>query len=78
MSKNQEINHMANNIIQVHDGKFFFNFREASKIIGCGRNTFANLLHNQGILVRKVGPSKLVSAYDIASVMCSDRVAPID
>jgi len=78
MSKNKEIDHMAINIMQMHDGKAYFNFREASKIIGCGRNTFANLLHNQGILVRKVGPSKRVSAYDIATIMCSDRVAPIN
>jgi beta-N-acetylglucosaminidase len=78
MSRNAEIKVMAELIMRIHDGKAYYNFGDVSRIIGCGINTVAHLLHNQGILVRKVGPSKRVSAYDIAEIMYSKRVPPID
>ncbi len=78
MSAKSEITAMAQAIIEAHAGQAYYNFEQASKIIGCGRNTLAHHLHSAGILVKKVGPSKRVSAYDLASCMYSGRIAPID
>lgn len=73
-----EVRATAELIIKTHDGQAYFNFGEISKILGCGINTVPALLHNSGITVKKVGPSKRVSAYEIAALMCSKRIAPID
>ena len=73
-----EIKIMAESIIKTHDGQAYYNFGQVSKIIGCGINTVAHLLHNSGVVVKRVGPSKRVSAYDIAYVMHRTRVAAID
>lgn len=73
-----EVKAMADSIIKAHDGQAYFNFGQTSKIIGCGINTLPHLLHNSGIIVKRVGPSKRISAYDIAELMCIGRVAAID
>ena len=73
-----EIKVMAEAIINAHKGQAYFNFGEAHKIIGCGINTLPHLLHTSGIIVKRVGPSKRISAYDIAELMCTGRVAAID
>ncbi len=78
MSAKSEITTMAHAIIKTHDGQAYYNFEQASKIIGCGRNTIAHCLHRAGVLVKKVGPSKRISAYDLAEFMYYDRIAPID
>ena len=75
---NKDITLMAEAIIKAHDGKAYYNIGEVSKIIGCGANTVPALLHESGITVRRVGPSKRISAYDIAELMCKDKIAPID
>ena len=69
---------MAESIMKTHDGKAYFNFSDVSKIIGCSINTIPALLHESGIIVKRVGPSKRISAYNIAEIMCSKRIAPID
>ena len=74
----QEIKANAESIIKAHDGQAYFNFRQASRIIGCGINTMPSLLHNSGVIVKRVGPSKRISAYDIAELMCTGRIAAID
>jgi hypothetical protein len=76
MPKKSEAHIMAEAIISQHDGQAYYNFSEVGKIIGCGRNTVALVLDKAGILVKKVGPSKRVSAYDIASLMCLQRTVP--
>ena len=73
-----EIKSLGDSIVRTHDGRTFFNLSEACEIIGCGPNTLPALLHAHGIAVKKVGPSKRINAYDIAEVMCSKRIAPID
>jgi beta-N-acetylglucosaminidase len=73
-----EVKMIADSIIQAHDGQAYYNFGEVSKIIGCGINTVSHMLHNSGIIVKRVGPSKRISAYDIADLMCTGRVAVID
>lgn len=78
MSRVSEAQIMAEAIINAHGGKAFFNFGETSKIIGCGINTIPSLLYESGILVKKVGPSKRISALDIAMLMTQERIAPID
>lgn len=78
MSRQDEIKAMAEVIIRTHDGQAYFNFGEVSKIIGCGANTVAYILHQSGVLVKRVGPSKRVSAYGLAEFMHSKRIAPID
>lgn len=78
MSTKSEIAAMAKIIVETHGGQVYFNFDQASKIIGCGRNTIAHCLHRAGVLVKKVGPSKRISAYDLAEFMYYDRIAPID
>jgi hypothetical protein len=70
-----EIKAMADLIIKAHDGQAFYNYKQVAKIIDCGVNTVPGLLHNNGIIVKRVGPSKRISAYDIAELMCTGRVA---
>jgi hypothetical protein len=76
MSK-QEIDAMAKLIIETHNGKAYFNFTEASKIIGCGINTVPKKLNDAGVLVSRVGPSKRISAYDLAETMNRHRVSAV-
>lgn len=78
MPRIPDVQILADTIIRTHDGKAYYNFTEVKEIIGCGINNVPRVLHDAGILVKKVGPSKLVSAYDIATAMHSDRIAPID
>ena len=54
MSAKSEIATMAQAIIEAHDGQAYYNFEQASKIIGCGRNTLAHHLHIAGILIKKL------------------------
>ncbi|NTW04560.1 MAG: helix-turn-helix domain-containing protein [Peptococcaceae bacterium] len=72
------VKELGDAIVRMHDGQMFFNFTEVAAIIGCGVNTVSALLHSHGITVKKVGPSKRVSAYDLAEVMIKDRISPID
>lgn len=74
----KEIKAIGDGIIRAHNGQAFFNMTEAHKIIGCGENTITALVHSHGITVKPVGPSKRISAYDIAEIMCSNRIAPTD
>jgi hypothetical protein len=76
VSRRGEVKEMAQAIIEHNDGQAYFNIQEASKIVGCGRNTLIAGLTDAGISVKRVGPSKRVSAYDLAIYMCIDRVAP--
>ena len=78
MSNKAEIQSMTNALIESHDGQAYFNFGEVSKIIGCGINTVPVILRNAGITVKKIGPSKRVSAYDLALFMASSRISPVD
>jgi hypothetical protein len=74
----KEIATMTEAIIRAHGGKAYFNMTEARKIVGCGENTIATFLHSKGITVQRVGPSKRISAYDLALAMSTGRVAPIE
>ncbi len=78
MAHEKEINAMAAAIVQAHDGKAYFNFREISEIVGCGINTVPRVLHEAGVGVKRIGTSKRISAYDLAEFMCLYRVAAID
>lgn len=78
MSKKEEIQAITTAIVTAHKGQAYFNFGETGKIIGCGRHTVASVLHEAGITIKKVGPSKRVSAYSIAAAMADGRIAPID
>ena len=73
-----EVKAQAETIIKAYGGQAYFNFGQVSKIIGCGPNTLPHLLHNSGVVVKRVGPSKRISAFDIAELMCAGRVAPIE
>jgi len=77
MPRKSEIQIMTESIMETNGGKAFFNFREVSKIIGCGINTVPGLLYNEGVTVKKVGTSKRVSAYEIAQLMCTNRTVAI-
>jgi hypothetical protein len=70
-----EIQIMTEAIIKQHNGQAYFNIEEGAKIIDCGRNTFARMLSDSGVTVKKVGTSKRVSAHDIAMLMGRGRVA---
>ena len=74
----REINTMAKQIIEAHNGQSYFNFTETAKIIGCGKNTVAYVLNNSGVTVKKIGPSKRVSAFDLAEIMAKGRVAAVE
>ena len=77
MAHEKEIAAMTAAIIKAHGGKAYFNMGQASKIVGCSRNTLPRILHDAGIVVKHVGTSHSVSAYDLAEFMCAGRVAPV-
>jgi hypothetical protein len=58
--------------------KPFLCFKEVAAVIGCHPDTVPYYLHQSGITCRKVGTRKVVSVFDIASFLHSDRIAPID
>ena len=76
MSQTNEAKVMAQTIVDTHKGQAYFNISQACKIVGCGRRTLISGLNQAGILVKKVGPSKRISAYDLAVYMCLERVVP--
>ena len=73
----KEVAIMAELLIKTQ-GQAMFSFGECSKLIGCGPNHLARYFHEAGILVKKQGPAKLISAYNLAEYMCINRVSPID
>jgi len=75
---NKEIKNLAESIMATHGGQASFNFKEVSKILGCGVNTVPLLLNDSGILVKRIGSSKRISAYDVATLILIDRIAPVD
>lgn len=78
MDRKEEIQAMATAIIDSNHGQAYFNFEQASRIIDCGRHTLARKLHEAGITVKRVGPSKRISAYVLATFMRDGQIAPID
>ena len=78
MAHEKEISAMTSAIVNAHGGKAYFNITEASKIIGCSRNTLPAILHSAGIGIKRIGTSNRVSAYELAGLMCRDRTAPIN
>lgn len=75
MPSKPEAQIMAEAIIRQHDGQAYFNFGEASKIMGCSYSRLPERLTRAGIAVKRMGNSKRISAYDIACLMSSDRTA---
>jgi hypothetical protein len=78
MATKEEIHKHAKLIVETHGGQMLFNLTEVHKIIGSGQNEVARRLHEAGILVKRQGPSKLVTAFDLAEYILANRVAPID
>ena len=78
MPINPDIQSMVDALLKYHNGKAYFSFGEISKMIGCGVNNVPRLLHDSGVLIKKIGTCKKVSAFDIATIMCAGRIAPID
>jgi len=78
MVSKKEIHDLAKLIIETHDGKVLFNLGEVKKIIGSGVNNVAPRLYKAGITVVRQGPSKRVTAYDLAEYIYGNRVSPID
>jgi phage antirepressor YoqD-like protein len=78
MASIKAVKELADTIIRAHGGQAFFNFGEISKIMGCGINTVPKFLYDKGVLVQKVGPSKRVSALELADAMLSGRKTPVD
>ena len=73
----REVTRIAKLLIETHGGKSFYNLTEAAKIAGCGINTLPVALYEAGYLVKKLGTSKRISAYELAEFMMTDRVLPI-
>ena len=78
MAAHNEIETMARLIMEQNKGQAYFNFSEAYKIVGCGINTFSQMVAQAGILVTRAGPSKRISALDVARLMHIGRVASYD
>ena len=78
MSRAADIRAAAEMIVKANDGRVYFNFKDASKIIGCDADRMARMFLEAGILVKKSGRDKRISAFDIAEVMCYGRVSPIE
>ena len=77
MAHEKEIAAMTSAIVNAHGGKAYFNMAQASKIVGCGKNTLPRALHDAGIVVKHVGTSHCISAYELAGFMCIGRVSPV-
>jgi len=69
---------LAEKIIDDHDGRILYNFRDVQKITGYSINTIAGRLYRAGISVQKDGHSKRVNAYDLAEFILKGRVSAID
>ena len=78
MSRANDVRVAAEMIVKSHDGRVYFNFKDVSKIIGCDPDRIARMFLDAGILIKKSGRDKRVSAYDIAEVMCYGRVSPVE
>lgn len=74
---NKSIIAMEKLIAQTY-GKTYFNFTEIAKILGVGKNTISSELHSAGVTIKRMGNSKIVSAYDLAEFMEKSKVSPID
>ena len=55
-----------------------FCFKKAAKILGCHYNTMPSLLNEQGILIKKIGRKKMVSALELAKIMYSNQESPVN
>ena len=73
-----EAERIAEMLVRSHGGKAMFNLGDAAKILGQGRNSVPRYLHESGVLVKKVGQEKMVSALQLAEFMCAGRIAPVD
>ena len=78
MARKTERQCMAESIIDTNGGQAYFNFGEIARIIGCGIHTVPQMLYDAGITVKKVGPSKRVSAIDLAELMADGRINSVD
>jgi len=78
LAMKDETSMLAEFIVRENGGKFMYNLGEVARILGQGRNDITYLLHQEGIMVKKVGQEKLANAYQIAEFMVKNRIAPID
>jgi|GEM_PF-3269578 len=78
MASQKEIDRHAKAIIDAHDGQIIFNLTAAKKILSCGENTVARLLHDAGVTVQRRGKEKLVTAFGLAECALFHHIAPID
>lgn len=58
-------------------GKIEFTMEEGCFIVNVGVNTLPVMLHDAGILVKKSGKRKLVTAYNLAVLACINRESPV-
>ena len=73
-----EVDRVAEIIVRSHGGKAMFNLTQAAKVLGQGKNSIARYLQEEGVIVKKVGQEKLVSALQLAEFMCGGRISPLD
>lgn len=73
-----DITRLGDAIIRSHNGKVFYNLKEASKILGCGQNLIAGHLHASGLTAKKQGRGKYVTAYDLAEYMLRGRTSLVN
>jgi phage antirepressor YoqD-like protein len=78
MKTSTKIREVADAIARNHGGKQLLSLTEAAAALGLGKNHLPRLLNEHGVLVKKIGPRKLVAVVDLAEMMCSGMVSPLD
>lgn len=54
----------------------YFKLGEVAEMLGVGRGTISAALHLAGVHIKKIGNSKIISAYDLAEFMDRDHITP--
>ena len=76
MTRLEKVKTQANLIMERNGGQAFFTFADCARILGCHPTSISNLLNEHGVLVRRLGKKKMVTALDLADVMFSSQESP--
>jgi hypothetical protein len=74
----KQIELRARALSEAHDGALLLNFGQVAKVLQSDRHAVPHILHDSGILVKKIGRQKFVDVFDLAEWLGRGRVAPID
>ena len=77
MTRQDSIKIQTRAIMDSNGGQAQFNFKRSAKILGCHPNLMPRLLDDHGILVKRCGNQKMVSAVELANIIYAKLESPI-